>query len=62
MIGQAVEMDAVHGSPSFPGAGFPTSPMDSHDRESDAQGFMNLQPPQRKDDHMSMGSVYSADE
>ena len=63
MIGQAVEMDAVHGSPSLPGAGFAPNQMQLRDSDSDVQGFMKLQqPPKHKDDHMSTGSVYSADE
>ncbi len=63
MIGQAVEMDAVHGSPSFPGGAFASNQMQLRDSDSDVRGFMHLQePPKHKDDHMSMGSVYSAEE
>lgn len=62
MIGQAVEMDAVHGSPSPLGAAFAPSQMQLREGNGDVQGFMPLQqPPKHKDDHMSMGSVYSAD-
>ena len=60
-IGQAVEMDALHGAPS-PVQPFANS-MGLRDSDSDVQGFMNLQqPPKHRDDPMSMGSVYSADE
>ena len=63
MIGQAVEMDAVNGSPSGPGRGFPPNQMPLRDSDGDVEGFMHLQaPPQHREDHMSMGSVYSADE
>ena len=63
MIGQAVEMDAVNGSPSLPAQGFVQNQTQLRDSDSDVQGFMHLQqPPKHRDDHISMGSVYSADE
>lgn len=60
MIGQAVEMDAVHGSPS-PVPGF-LSGTPPNLGESDDAGFVNLQqPPKHRDDPMSMTSVYSSE-
>lgn len=63
MIGQAVEMDARHGSPSMsPVPQFPNQQL-LRDSDSDVQGFVGLQqPPKHRDSPMSMSSVYSANE
>lgn len=61
IIGQAVEMDAVHGSPS-PSPAF-ARPMQLRDSDSDVQGFVGLQQQQQqRDTPMSMTSVYSSQE
>ena len=63
MIGQAVEMDARHGSPSMsPAPQFPNQQL-LRDSDSDVQGFVGLQqPPKHRDSPMSMSSVYSGNE
>lgn len=58
MIGQAVEMDARHGSPSLQS---PTSaqPMQLHDSDSDVRGLVGLQ---QSHEHRDSTSAYSANE
>ena len=63
MIGQAVEMDARHGSPSVN----PNQLDQLRDSDSDVRGFVGLQQQQHqqqkhRDSPMSMTSVYSANE
>ena len=51
-IGQAVEMDARHGSPSLRSPTFP-QPMQLRDSDSDVQGFVGLQQKQQRQDSTS---------
>ncbi|KAL9127356.1 MAG: hypothetical protein Q9217_003746 [Psora testacea] len=62
-IGQAVEMDARHGSPSMsPGPPFAKQPQ-LRDSDSDVQGFVGLQQqPRNRDSPMSIKSSYSLNE
>ena len=61
MIGQAVEMDARHGSPSLRSPNFPPPMgMQLRDSDSDVQGFVGLQ--QRNQARDSEASVYSSQE
>jgi len=52
MIGQAVEMDARHGSPSLRSPTFP-QPMQFRDSDSDIQGFVGLQQKQHRHESTS---------
>jgi len=59
MIGQAVEMDARHGSPSLRSPAFP-QPMQLRDSDSDVQGFVGLQQQgEHRDPPMSSTSMYN---
>jgi hypothetical protein len=61
MIGQAVEMDARHGSPSLRSPNFPPPMgMQLRDSDSDVQGFVGLQ--QQNQARDSEASVYSSQE
>ena len=62
-IGQAVEMEARHGSPSMSPAPLFSKPPQLRDSDSDVQGFVGLQQQQRhRDSPMSMSSTYSTNE
>jgi len=59
MIGQAVEMDARHGSPSLRSPTFP-QPTQLRDSDSDVQGVVGLQQQgKHRDPPMSLTSMYS---
>ena len=65
MIGQAVEMDARHGSPSMSPAPQFTNPNQLRDSDTDVQGLVGMQQQQQqthRDSPMSMSSLYSANE
>jgi len=64
IIGQAVEMDARHGSPSMSPHPEFARPMQLRDSDSDVQGFVGLQrPPNHRDSpERSLTSGYSAQE
>ncbi len=64
IIGQAVEMDARHGSPSMSPHPEFARPMQLRDSDSDVQGFVGLQqPPNHRDSpERSLTSEYSAQE
>ena len=59
VIGQAVEMDARHGSPPLQSPNFPP-PMQLRDSDSDVQGLVGLQ--QQNQPRDSEASVYSSQE
>ena len=59
MIGQAVEMDARHGSPPLQSPNFPP-PMQLRDSDSDVQGLVGLQ--QQSQPRDSEASAYSSQE
>ena len=59
-IGQAIEMDARHGSPSLQSPKLP-QPMQLRDSDSDVQGFVGLQQKQQQQ-RKDSDSVYSANE
>jgi len=64
MIGQAVEMDARHGSPSLSPNPNLTRPMQLRDSDSDVHGFVGLQQPPKHGDspRNSMADAYSTQE
>ena len=64
MIGQAVEMDARHGSPSMSPAPQFANPNQLRDSDTDVQGLVGMQQQQHqhRDSPMSMSSLYSANE
>ncbi|KAI1343340.1 pali-domain-containing protein [Xylariaceae sp. FL0016] len=66
-VGQAVEMDAITGSPAHPPAGFGQFNNQLRDSDADVAGMLALQQArtsnaQRHDTYMSEGSKYSQDD